>query len=137
MTARDSGFARTSREIKVGHSIWSGDASKERVMVWLESRMNRVQKVIPVKHRAPYSCVNVNAVEVETAAGERWADPRSIRAHPSALPEGEGEEAANPSVSAIALPMVAGESATAMPAARRAAIFVSAEPSPPLMIAPA
>ena len=40
-------------------------------MVWLESRTNRVQKVIPVKHRAPYSCVDVKSVSVESVAERR------------------------------------------------------------------
>lgn len=33
-------------------------------MVWLGSRTNRVQEVIPVKHRTPYSLVDVNEVSV-------------------------------------------------------------------------
>ena len=35
-------------------------------MVWLGSRTNRMQEVIPVKHRSPYSLVDVNAVCVES-----------------------------------------------------------------------
>ena len=46
-------------------------------------------------------------------------------------------DAATPSTFAIVSPIVAGLSATVIPAAFSAAIFVSAVPSPPVMIAPA
>jgi len=40
-------------------------------MVWLGSRTNRVQEVIPVKHRTPYSCVDVNDVCVASIVQRR------------------------------------------------------------------
>jgi transposase len=40
-------------------------------MVWLGSRTNRIQEVIPVKHRTPYSLVNVNQISTESLT-ERW-----------------------------------------------------------------
>jgi len=40
-------------------------------MVWLGSRTNRVQEVIPVKHRSPYSLGNVNAVCIESLTRTR------------------------------------------------------------------
>ncbi len=35
-------------------------------MVWLGSRTNRVQEVIPVKHGTPYSLVHVNDVSIQS-----------------------------------------------------------------------
>ena len=40
-------------------------------MVWLGSRTNRVQEVIPVKHRSPYSLVDVNDVSVVSIVNRR------------------------------------------------------------------
>jgi transposase len=40
-------------------------------MVWLGSRTNRMQEVIPVKHRSPYSLVDVNDVSVESIIERR------------------------------------------------------------------
>ena len=39
--------------------------------VWLGSRTNRMQEVIPVKHRSPYSCVNVNDVSIAEMVNRR------------------------------------------------------------------
>lgn len=40
-------------------------------MVWLGSRTNRVQEVIPVKHRSPYSFVDVNDVSMVSIVERR------------------------------------------------------------------
>ncbi len=53
------------------------------------------------------------------------------------MQEVDAPYAATPSAVAIVSPIVAGLSATEICAARIAAIFESAEPSPPLMMAPA
>jgi hypothetical protein len=44
---------------------------KERLMVWLGSRPNRMQEVIPVKRKRQYSQINVNEVSIELQAQNR------------------------------------------------------------------
>ena len=44
-------------------------------MVWLGSRTVRVQEVIPVKRKTPYSLVAVNQISVESLSAARTGQP--------------------------------------------------------------
>jgi transposase len=51
---------------------------KERVKVWLGSRTNRIQEVIPVSRKNPYSLVDVNQVRVESLVQQRRGQTATV-----------------------------------------------------------